>query len=255
MDIHKGNLASQLINMLTALASARFVTLDLEVSGIHSKVAHGAGESRSRKPTLQERYDELKMAADKYQVLQIGFTVIYEDTDRAVYTALPYNMFLNPLLEERLEIERVFSFQSKGMCRPGRIRSGTLLIAATAVEFLLNHGFRMDGLFHSGVPYLSRDEELKAAKIEETRTHKEDIHLRSEEKTELALIKKVREDIAEWRKQVVSPWQEGRDCRTLWLTGDVSLGTTPLPSFPPALTLHAPPQQASAITTSVSYTS
>ena len=118
MDIHKGNLSSQLINMLTALASARFVAFDLEVSGIHSRVPPTSSQGRSRKQTLQERYDDFKTAANKYQVLQIGFTVIYEDTSRAVYTALPYNMFLNPVLEERLEVERTFSFQSTGRCSP-----------------------------------------------------------------------------------------------------------------------------------------
>jgi poly(A)-specific ribonuclease len=30
------------------------------------------------------------------------------------YVARPYNIYLNPLLDERLEIERIFSFQSGG---------------------------------------------------------------------------------------------------------------------------------------------
>ena len=64
----------------------------------------------------------------------------------------------------------------------------------------------MDGPFHSGVPYLSREEEVVAAKIEDARNHKEDIHLRPDDKVELALIQKVREDIERWRNQDVSSW-------------------------------------------------
>jgi hypothetical protein len=44
---------------------------------------------------------------------QFNFDELTENSGK--YIARPYNYFLNPILEERLDIERIFSFQSGGM--------------------------------------------------------------------------------------------------------------------------------------------
>ncbi|MCJ1283647.1 hypothetical protein MMC26_002978 [Xylographa opegraphella] len=193
--------------MLRALASAHFIAIDLELSGIQSKTIHrpkvvenGSNEARSTggKQTLQERYEEAKEAAERYQILQVGLTIVNEDADTGTYTARPYNFYLNPILEVKLDIERIFSFQSG------------------AVEFLLSHGFNMQAPFTLGVPYLSREEEITAMDMELARQDKAaiaDIHLSSDEVESIQFVRKVREDIIKWKnredltKQVKS-WPE-----------------------------------------------
>ena len=185
MDIHRHDYPYELQRMLYDLSHAHFVAFDLEISGIQSKPSRSF---QGGKQSLQSRYTELKEAAEKYQVLQIGFTIVKQDLQRGVYMTQAYNMFLNPLVKEHLEIERVFSFQT------------------TAVEFLLNNHFRIDAPFLEGVPYLSREEEVGAVKAELARADKEgisDIHLRPEDTTSLNFVKETRKKIEEWRKDRV----------------------------------------------------
>lgn len=81
MDIGPRAFLHQLPTILNAIADAHFVAIDLELSGIPSKKPRAAGED-SRKPNLQSRYEETKMAAEKYQVLQLGITCVGEDRDK-----------------------------------------------------------------------------------------------------------------------------------------------------------------------------
>jgi len=93
-------------------------------------------------------------------------------------TVRPYNFNLNPLVEERLDIERIFAYQSG------------------AVEFLLNHGFRMELPFTMGVPYLSRDEAKLAKQLAYDRLDKtniEDLYLKDDDIQSLEFVKRARE--------------------------------------------------------------
>ena len=88
MDVDQIAFSWQLSQILKILTSAHFVALDLELSGIHSKPIHRGqivSTSRGNKQTLQERYEEAKAAAEKYQVLQVGLTVVQEDTGRGKF--------------------------------------------------------------------------------------------------------------------------------------------------------------------------
>ena len=76
--------------MLRALANAHFVAIDLELSGIQSKTIHrfkavenasNSGKPTGGKQTLQERYEEAKEAAERYQILQVGLTIVDEDAE------------------------------------------------------------------------------------------------------------------------------------------------------------------------------
>lgn len=77
MDITVENFEFYLQKILDDLASCSFVSLDLELSGIAIKSQDPSKGTR----TLQERYAEIRKAADKYQVLQVGLTISHEDTD------------------------------------------------------------------------------------------------------------------------------------------------------------------------------
>ncbi|KAF2144217.1 uncharacterized protein K452DRAFT_285466 [Aplosporella prunicola CBS 121167] len=135
--------------------------------------------------TIEQRYQEVKAAAERYQILQIGLTCAEQDTIDDKYTLRPYNFNLNPLLEERLDIERIFAFQSG------------------AAEFLLSHGFRMDLPMTMGVPYLSRDEAKLAKKLAYARWDKstmQDVQLELHEVESLEFVRKVRIAIENWKK-------------------------------------------------------
>ncbi|KAL4780168.1 ribonuclease H-like domain-containing protein [Aspergillus varians] len=141
MDVTAQTFPYHLARMLEDLASSAFVSIDLEFSGIATPPQGG----RARPPqSLQERYREVKESAAKYQILQVGLTFCHEDAEAATYTLKPYNLYLCPIIDRRLEVERNWSFQS------------------SAVAFLLENKFNMDSLYRTGVAYISREEESQA---------------------------------------------------------------------------------------------
>jgi poly(A)-specific ribonuclease len=73
MDISRSRFPLELVNIIQLVADSHFIAFDLEFSGI-------AGRRKDRKkPTLQEVYEEVKDAAEQYQVLQVGLTLVHED--------------------------------------------------------------------------------------------------------------------------------------------------------------------------------
>jgi poly(A)-specific ribonuclease len=84
MEVGRKTFHWELPRMLRALTTAHFVALDFELSGIQSKAIHKV--KLSEKPlggvqTLQQRYEETKEAAERYQILQVGLTVVKEDEE------------------------------------------------------------------------------------------------------------------------------------------------------------------------------
>ena len=85
MDVNAQTFHDQLPPLIAAIADAHFVAFDLEFSGIPG---HQINKPRSRgnkswgKPSLQQRYEETKKAAETYQVLQLGITCVGENRDR-----------------------------------------------------------------------------------------------------------------------------------------------------------------------------
>ena len=85
MDVKGNNFRGLLPSILKAISQAHFVSFDLELSGIPGRQrgqSRAPGEAESGKQTLQERYEETKKAAEKYQVLQLGLTCVEEDKER-----------------------------------------------------------------------------------------------------------------------------------------------------------------------------
>ncbi|OJD16165.1 hypothetical protein AJ78_03654 [Emergomyces pasteurianus Ep9510] len=155
MDVTRQSFNQHLPRLLNDLAESSFVAMDLEFSGIVSRQSgSNPGSSlRGGKQTLQERYEEVKSAAEIYQVLQIGLTFAREDVEMGTYVLRPYNLHLNPMIDAKLGVERQWSCQS------------------SAVEFLIKCGFRMEAPFAEGLPYLSRLEETKAMSNLKQREH------------------------------------------------------------------------------------
>ena len=82
MDITKQSIHFLLPRLLNALAECHFIALDLELSGIALRQTSGrTSKSSAGKQTLQQRYEEVKEAAERYQILQIGLTLATEDVE------------------------------------------------------------------------------------------------------------------------------------------------------------------------------
>lgn len=178
MEVNRSSFPSAMLDILDAISRAHFVSFDLELSGVASKRNGGPG-----KPSLQQRYEETKRAAEQFQILQVGLTCVEENYKKGSYIARPYNFNLCPVVEKELNIERTFTFQSD------------------AAYFLLEHGFNFDLPFREGVPYLSRNEAALARKAGLDRLDRSiipDIQLKVEDVQALGFLTRVRNDINTW---------------------------------------------------------
>lgn len=182
MDVTKTSFYPLLLDILNDISESHFVAFDLELSGVPVKQA--AANKRVGRPSLQERYQEVKEAADKYSILQLGLTCVREDVDTGQYVVRPYNFELSPLIDVTgLDVERDFAFST------------------SAVEFLKRVGFDFSKPFNVGVPYLSREESKQARERHENRQKKDaiaDLHIKDTDVESLALLQRVRTQVDAW---------------------------------------------------------
>lgn len=103
MEINNKNFKKKLHGILEHIADATFVSFDLEMSGINRKT-YGSQDHSEGKPSLQMLFEQTKYAAEKYQVLQFGMTLIEENreggTSSILSITLPYITFLANLLRQ-----------------------------------------------------------------------------------------------------------------------------------------------------------
>ena len=83
MDINNQNYLKNLPFLLEDVANATFVSIDLEYSGIPGSVKR-TGHGSLGLPTLQERYTDIKKAAEQYQILQVGLTFAMADMTEGI---------------------------------------------------------------------------------------------------------------------------------------------------------------------------
>ena len=93
MEVERSSFHGLLPAILKVLSRAHFISFDLELSGIHD---HRLGPRSTKKSelgaqTLQERYIEVKEAAEKYQILQVGLTCVEEDSESGKSYAVKRN--------------------------------------------------------------------------------------------------------------------------------------------------------------------
>lgn len=185
MEVDGPSFSYHLLGLFVNIAEADFVSFDLELSGIPSRLPnkkpHGAGRL-----TLEDRYVETKEGANRYQILQVGLTCAKFDYITNQYILRPYNINISPLLDERLDFEREISFQS-GAC-----------------TFLLNCGFDLGAPFARGVQYLSREEAERAQRLAWERIDKqnpiEDLQLKDTDIDSLDFMRRCREAIIAWQR-------------------------------------------------------
>ena len=75
MDIGATTFPGYFPFILNDISSSCFVSLDFELSGL----AFPPSGPQTKTQTVQERYAEVKVAAERYQILQVGLTVCHED--------------------------------------------------------------------------------------------------------------------------------------------------------------------------------
>ena len=182
MDISNLDFQSHIHAILRAISLSRFVSLDLELSGIPSRHFNQARNVTGEygKQTLQQRYAETKTAAEIYQVLQLGLTCVEEDMERGCYVLRTYNFNLQPVPDQTLLVERDITIQS------------------SALDFLRLQGFHIEDCINGGVPYLSREEEVKARAMKTSRQDRYDQHtitVRPDDWDSQCFLDRVRRDV------------------------------------------------------------
>jgi poly(A)-specific ribonuclease len=185
MEIDASSFPHHLLGFFINISEADFVSFDLELSGIPSRLPNKKPRPGGGRFTLEERYAETKEGADRYQILQVGITCARFDYIANKYVLRPYNINLSPLLDERLDIEREISLQSG------------------AITFLLGCGFDMAKPFTHGVQYLSREEAAHAKQAAWDRLDNKnppaDMQLKEEDVESLDFMRRVREAISKWK--------------------------------------------------------
>ncbi|KAI1374668.1 CAF1-domain-containing protein [Hypoxylon crocopeplum] len=146
MDIDSSNLFWMLPTMLDAAQKARFVAIDVEMTGISST------QSRtSYRIPVQDAYTKVKEAVEEFQVLQVGFTFIHYEENRSEYITHTFNCHVSPLLPKG-------SFPDS----LSRYLDRKFTVSARSYNFLRQHGFDFSRALDNGVFYLSREEQRRA---------------------------------------------------------------------------------------------
>ncbi|KAJ6263215.1 hypothetical protein Dda_1776 [Drechslerella dactyloides] len=144
VDVQRKHLKERLPHILKLIQDAEFISFDFEYSGIVNDSNRGAFPGkveRSRKPTLEERYQISKESAQKYCVLQMGLCFVAWDHTMHKYIAKTFNFYMSPIVHPHLHYDRIFC------------------CTADAMHFHQKHGFDFNKLYSQGVPYLSHSEE------------------------------------------------------------------------------------------------
>ncbi|KFY74113.1 hypothetical protein V499_05838 [Pseudogymnoascus sp. VKM F-103] len=188
MEVDQQHFWHELLPILKAISTASFVTVDVEMSGISTKLRYSPGGRFNEigKPSLQQQYEDTKEAAERYQVLQIGLTCVEEDWKNGVYTARPYNFNINPLLEDgdKLDIYRDITFSSSSM------------------HFLRKNCFDIGAVFTKGISYISRKEQTQARQAFLERQNRNstipDIEIGPGDQVALDFYRNARRQLLEW---------------------------------------------------------
>lgn len=86
MEVNQSRFRQELLPILKHISQATFITFDLEMSGITTRPKYSSGDRTHDigRPSLQQHYEEMKSAAETFQVLQVGITCVEEDREKGV---------------------------------------------------------------------------------------------------------------------------------------------------------------------------
>ncbi|KAI1094654.1 CAF1-domain-containing protein [Rostrohypoxylon terebratum] len=146
MEIDRSNFFWMLPCMLQEAQKARFVAIDIEMSGI------SAHNHTSHNNSIQDSYTKIKEAAEKYQVLQVGFTFCHYNENRSEYMIRTFNCHVSPLFPRDSLSDRLTRHLDRNFC-----------VSARSYNFLRQNQFNLTYALDNGIYYLS-SEELKHAR-------------------------------------------------------------------------------------------
>ena len=86
MEIDRNSFNWELPHIFDAISEAHCISIDLEFSGIaNRKTSRSRQEAEcGAKQSLQQRYTDIKEAAEKYKILQVGLTCVKEDAEKSL---------------------------------------------------------------------------------------------------------------------------------------------------------------------------
>ncbi|KAL7626915.1 hypothetical protein AAE478_003689 [Parahypoxylon ruwenzoriense] len=145
MDVDKYNFFQLLPRILQEAQVARFVAIDVEMTGICNSQYHA-----SYRTSIQDSYSRIKEAAEEFQVLQIGFTFVRFKEETSEYTTSTFNCHVSPLLPRGPFPDSVARYLDR--------RFG---LSARSYSFLQRHKFNLNQALDSGIHYLSREEQRR----------------------------------------------------------------------------------------------
>jgi poly(A)-specific ribonuclease len=237
MDVEQAHFRKQLLSILKNIANATFITFDLEMSGITTRPKYSSGD-RSHdvgKPTLQHQYEEMKSAAETFQILQMGITCVEEDREKGKLSPLRSHFVLT--IELCLLSRHVthiqwpsfvhtfllwllnFSLSEYYLARPYNFNLSPISaegvdlrlervfsFSSSACDFLSKNKFEFGKVFSQGVPYLSRQEEDECRDEFNQRADKNskipDIIIAADDSGTLEFYRDARRTISSWAKLV-----------------------------------------------------
>ncbi|KAI1102813.1 CAF1-domain-containing protein [Jackrogersella minutella] len=147
MEVNSSNFFWMLPRILHEAQRARFVALDVEMSGI-SCSNHGRV---NQKNPIQDSYSKIKEAASEFQVLQIGFTFFYYEETRSEYITRTFNCSVSPLFPQGPLAECLARHLDRKFC-----------VSTRSYNFLQRNNFNLDHALCNGISYLSREEQRLA---------------------------------------------------------------------------------------------
>ncbi|KAI1167979.1 CAF1-domain-containing protein [Nemania serpens] len=145
MAMNYSNFWSMLPSLMGALADSRWVAIDVEMTGIST-----TGRPIPSNSTPQEAYRLVKAAAEMYQILQIGFTFCKFNNTTSGYETKTIECPVSPLFPPGIGAKILTQTLNR-----------KFTTSATSYAFLQEYSFPFDSAINSGVPYLSREEELE----------------------------------------------------------------------------------------------
>ncbi|KAI1631087.1 ribonuclease H-like domain-containing protein [Biscogniauxia mediterranea] len=149
MDVDGSTFWQTVPRMLNAIRNARFVAIDVEMTGISSPT----GPYR-RTISTQDDYTRAKEAAEAHQIVEIGFTCCHYVEEASAYTTTSFNCSVSPLFPKS-------DFSSLLT----RYLNRRFSVTATSFSFLRDNSLSLFRALENGVPYLRRDEQRRAEQL------------------------------------------------------------------------------------------
>ncbi|KAI1457125.1 CAF1-domain-containing protein [Annulohypoxylon moriforme] len=191
MEINKSNFFWMLPCMLHEAQKARFVAIDVEMSGISSH-SHS-----SHTNSIQDLYTEIKEAAEIYQVLQVGFTFSHYNENKSEHIIRTFNCHLSPLFPRGSLSDGLSRHLDRKFC-----------VSARSYSFLQQNKFDLTYALDNGVSYLSREELRLAEQYCLSRDKHEHIDPLKLDEESQRFYKYARRQIAEFASERVTPGME-----------------------------------------------